>query len=469
MLVVRTDAGARIRGLRLPAVWRILWRAEALILAVLLGCSTARPVSRMDTGADGETLIYIPRAATVEPAGVAPEQVTEAIRKLAREVRLTGSPRQTVERLFQLDALHGDYLYLLRERKILPLEPSGMPLEGALTQEAQNLVSRYRAWCRSAQGVEGDCLGGALVGGKYLDMQGRYMLAMALSKSPVLEEFEKALGEKVSMRAVLQAALGTVVTLLVVLALPEPITKFVAAWATAALVLWVGASTLYNLVTGWFQLMEEVKTATTFDEIREAGEKFGQLFSREAAQAFALIAMALLTHTEKGFAEQVARLPGSAHVSMQAARSEGILLSEVGAVESVAVTAEGFSVALAAGTVAMAVRGARADRTEKHHIATIANMKSSLRGGPWTPLFEELFARAGMRLKDRHNVVPIRGHKGPHPRRYHQLVLESLQSALGGCRSIAECRARLLPALDDLAKQISTPGTELNRLVTLEK
>jgi hypothetical protein len=446
-------------------LWRILWKAEALLLAVLVGCSAAQPAIRVDTGSEGETLIYIPRAATVEPVQVAPEQVTEAIRKMAREVRLTGSPRQTVERLFQLDALYGDYLLLLRERKFIPLESSGMPLEGALTEEEQNLVSRYKAWCRSAHGFEGDCLG-ALVGGKYLDMQGRYMLAMALSKSPVLEEFKKALGEMVSMRAVLQAAIGTVVTLLVLLALPEPITKFVAAWATAALVLWVGASTLYNLVTGWFELMEEVKTAATFEETRDAGEKFGKLFSREAAQAFAMIVMALLTHTAKGLAEQVATLPGSAQVSMQAAGREGILLSEVGAVESVAVTAEGFSVVLAPGAVAMA---ARADLTEKHHMATIANKKSTLRGGPWTPLFEELFARAGMRLKDRQNIVAIKGHKGPHPQRYHQLVFERLQRALGDCSSVAECRARLVPALDELAKLISTPGTELNRLVTLGK
>ncbi|MFL5350093.1 MAG: AHH domain-containing protein, partial [Hyalangium sp.] len=212
----------------------------------------------------------------------------------------------------------------------------------------------------------------------------------------------------------------------------------------------------------WFELMEEVKVATSFEEIREAGEKFGRLFSREAAQAFAMIVMALLTHSAKGFAEQVATLPGSAQVSLHAADQEGILLSEVGAVESVAVTEDGFRMALAPGAVAMAARGGRSPRTENHHMATIANKKSTLRGGPWTPLFEELFARAGMRLKDRQNVVPILGHKGPHPQRYHQIVFESLQRALGGCSTIAECRARLLPVLDDLAMRISTPGTELN-------
>jgi hypothetical protein len=135
----------------------------------------------------------------------------------------------------------------------------------------------------------------------------------------------------------------------------------------------------------------------------------------------------------------------------------------------VKVTGEGFLVALPPGAVAMAVRGGRGDRTEKHHIGTIANKKSTLRGGPWTPRLEDLFARAGMRLKDRENIVPIQGHKGPHPQRYHQIVYRRLREALGDCSSIAECRARLLPALDELAKLISTPGTELNRLVTLGK
>jgi hypothetical protein len=44
-----------------------------------------------------------------------------------------------------------------------------------------------------------------------------------------------------------------------------------------------------------------------------------------------------------------------------------------------------------------------------------------------------------------------------------------LQEALGDCSTIVECRAKLLPALDDLARRIATPGTELNRLVTQRK
>jgi hypothetical protein len=117
----------------------------------------------------------------------------------------------------------------------------------------------------------------------------------------------------------------------------------------------------------------------------------------------------------------------------------------------------------------MAANGGRGGRTEKHHIATIRNKKSSQRGGPWTPLFEKLFARAGMRLQDAENIVPIRGHRGPHPQRYHEIVYERLDRALGDCSSIAVCRENLTRELRDIAEEIATPGTELNQLVTLGK
>jgi hypothetical protein len=74
-----------------------------------------------------------------------------------------------------------------------------------------------------------------------------------------------------------------------------------------------------------------------------------------------------------------------------------------------------------------------------------------------------------MRLKDAENIVPIRGHKGPHPQRYHEIVYERLDSTLGECSTMVECRRRLTDALKRLANEIATPGTELNRLVTLGK
>jgi hypothetical protein len=103
---------------------------------------------------------------------------------------------------------------------------------------------------------------------------------------------------------------------------------------------------------------------------------------------------------------------------------------------------------------------------ETHHIATICNDKSTARGGPWTPRFRRIFAKAGMSMEDPANKMPLPGHYGPHPERYHQIVLDTLSDATASCPTIVVCQAKLKAALKELAQQIATRGTELNRLVT---
>jgi hypothetical protein len=71
-----------------------------------------------------------------------------------------------------------------------------------------------------------------------------------------------------------------------------------------------------------------------------------------------------------------------------------------------------------------------------------------------------------MLLDDAANKVYVQGHKGPHPREYHEKVYEALKEATRSCSSLQQCRAALTKALDKLAKEIITPGTPLNKLVT---
>src|SRR5690606_22084559 len=106
--------------------------------------------------------------------------------------------------------------------------------------------------------------------------------------------------------------------------------------------------------------------------------------------------------------------------------------------------------------------GGKAPCVETHHIATICNDKSTARGGQWTPRFREIFAKAGMTLDDPANKMPLPGHYGPHPERYHQIVLRERADATATCRTVAMCREALTGQLRKLAKQIATPGTELN-------
>jgi hypothetical protein len=68
------------------------------------------------------------------------------------------------------------------------------------------------------------------------------------------------------------------------------------------------------------------------------------------------------------------------------------------------------------GTAASGVGSACSDGSQKkdghhwHHLATDKNEASAARGGPWTPLFQRIFAKAGMDLNDPANLVYLAGH-----------------------------------------------------------
>jgi hypothetical protein len=446
---------------------RIPWRrTSALVLAFLVGCSSVPRVPHVEDTGQGQAVVHIPRTAELQLVVVDPEEFRQAMRRLAREVRLSGTPRQTVEKMFQMDPQFGNYLYLREDKKLVPVDP-GEPWDGTLTQDDLETAERYRLWCQRVHDFYGDCLGGALVEGRYLDMHGRYIWALALSKSPVIDEMKKALGEMVEVRALISTVLWTLGSMLLIMAI-NPVAPALVAVVGVGLILYVGVDTLLNLVSGWLQLMDEVKVATTFEQIRDAGEHFGKIIGREAARAFAMLLMAAIGSTAKLFAAKVPTLPGSAQVSVQAEGTANISLSALGAVEEIALSAEGVSVTVAATAMTMGASGSGSTGPciETHHIATICNEKSTARGGPWTPRLREIFAKAGMSMEDPANKMPLPGHKGPHPERYHQIVMDELAGATETCRSVVECREALTGALRKLAKQIATPGTELNQLVT---
>ena len=71
-----------------------------------------------------------------------------------------------------------------------------------------------------------------------------------------------------------------------------------------------------------------------------------------------------------------------------------------------------------------------------------------------------------MSLDDPANIVYLRDHKGPHPEAYHREIFKRLNDALRACRSRADCRDRLVSALDKIAGDVCTPGSTLNKLAT---
>ncbi|MCP3142614.1 AHH domain-containing protein [Pyxidicoccus xibeiensis] len=446
-----------------------LHRAVVLLLLPLLtGCATARVV-RLETDR-GEALTFTPRTDEAGPVELEEDEFKEALSEHARARRPPAHPQEAARLLFEMDSRGGTYLFDARTRRVTPLGP-GEHVEGEPSEVDLELTRAYLRWCERT-GRRGDCLH-LLAEGPTVNGDGRYALAMALAQDAVNEEMLDAFKEMADPHAMLAAALWTGTLYLILWTVPEPVSKGLAAVMTATLVVYLGVDTFWGLIAGFRRLVEEADRARTFDELRDAGEQYGKVMGRNAARAFALFATVAIGNTAAGFAGKVPTLPGSAQASMQAGSRAGIVLSAVGEVQAVTVTGEAVTMALASGAVSTTARGMDGAavgpvdaKGHDHHIATDKWWDSDKNGGPWSPLFQKVFDKAGMSLNDPANIINVKGHKGPHPQEYHQRILNRLTEATEDCRSMRQCREALTSELKRLARQISTPGTELNKLVT---
>jgi general stress protein YciG len=138
------------------------------------------------------------------------------------------------------------------------------------------------------------------------------------------------------------------------------------------LIAYLGVDTVWSLIRGWMHLVEAANHATTFEELREAGERYGKVMGQNAARTFVMLATATIGNTV-GLAVKGPRLPGSSQAAMLAESQAGFRFAALAEVESVAVSAEGaFTIALAPSAVAVATR-AKSDSPSR----------STLRPGPY--------------------------------------------------------------------------------------
>jgi hypothetical protein len=166
-------------------------------------------------------------------------------------------------------------------------------------------------------------------------------------------------------QAALTAVLWTCTTYMILLSVPEPFSKGLAAVMTASLIAYVGVDTFWNLLVGFQRLVDEVDRAGSFDELRAAGERYGKVMGRDTARAFVMLATAALGNTAAGLGARVPTLPGAVHAAAQAETQAGFTLAAVGAVQTVAVSAETVTLSLAPGAMAMAARGTRENRAAR--------------------------------------------------------------------------------------------------------
>ncbi len=113
----------------------------------------------------------------------------------------------------------------------------------------------------------------------------------------------------VSPQAVVATVVGGLTMYALLLALPEPVSKGIAALMTLGAMAYLGWDTVWRLIDGWLVLMKEVDQATTFDGIYAAGEKFGDAMGEKAARAFVMLSTVALGNTASGMAAALPRLP----------------------------------------------------------------------------------------------------------------------------------------------------------------
>lgn len=318
------------------------------------------------------------------------------------------------------------------------------------------------------RGFSGDCFSLLARGPSddtALDARGRFTLGFIFALTPAAEAALGVLSD-FSTQAMTAVLCGLSLYLLVLMT-PEPISKGIA--ATMTLFLWGYLGTeLWGLISATGRLWNETAEAHTFQALREASERYARVLGPNTLRLLLLLATwsagaqgrgAMPTEGLPHFSQAIRNAASAGRIHLPTAASE---------VQTVLVTEGRLTLSLPSGSstvLAMQNQGGGSDG-EVHHIATVENEKSTARGGPWTQRLKKLFDKAGMSMEDPVNKVRIPGHKGPHPKQYHQTVYERLRDAVEACRTTAQCREALTQELTVLAEDLLQAGSDLNKLVT---
>jgi hypothetical protein len=285
-----------------------------LLVHLLAGCATARVV-RLDTG-QGEPIVFT-QPSHQEPVELKEEEFNEALVRLVLDLPMAVSPAH---------GRHEDW--------------HGVPIScGA-----------------DAQAPSQNCL--SLLGqGFLLDSGGRRSFALSFAWDGVWDGVADAVKETINP-LVLKAMITSAMTAyLVLLVAPEPVTKFIAIALSAYLVAYLGTGPVWEMVKAWKRLSEESERATSFEELKEAGHRFGQVMGANGTRVVILVAMAALGG-RAGMAAKGPTLPGFAQAALAAETNAGFQLAAAtaGGIRSIGITAGALNVGLAPTAVAAVVQ-----------------------------------------------------------------------------------------------------------------
>ncbi|QDE82840.1 AHH domain-containing protein [Myxococcus xanthus] len=428
----------------------------AALLLLASGCASTRVV-HLHTGG-GDPITFTPVES--DPVEIGKDEFKRAVAQLVLDMRLDVAFREVEE----------------DGRRSLLASSEGL-VDGA---QGRSVPSAYERICQR-QDEPHSCLS-MLAGGFSLGPSERRMLALYFALDTVWAGVEDAIRDMVNPAALRAMVTSMIGVALVMLVAPEPITKVIAIALTASLIAYLGTGPVWNLGQGFLRLLDESRDAAGFADLERAGHRFGKVLGDNGARVLVIVALSALGG-KSAMASQGPKMPGFAQAASRAQLEGGFQLSGAlaGEVQAISISSAGvLNVTLAPTAVAAVAMGAGEGTApavgvggriqgdpdgEIHHICTDKNDKSDRTGGPWTPVFWDFFKQAGLSLDDAANLVRIRGHKGSHTREYHQEVLNRISIAMKGCRDTAQCRSRLVNELSKIARDLTTAGTKMRKLI----
>jgi hypothetical protein len=175
------------------------------------------------------------------------------------------------------------------------------------------MARSYGRYCEG-RGSRGDCLT-LFEDGPHLQDDDKRGIALALAVGPALE------GVDAEVRAMLDPTrvLATLsITLVVYMGLllapvPEPVTKSIAGAFTLLLWGYLGWE-FFDLLRAYARLHEDAPRASTFEELREIGERFGRVIGPNSVRILVMVGTAAIGETV-ALASKATKLPGFGQAS----------------------------------------------------------------------------------------------------------------------------------------------------------
>ncbi|MCE9668374.1 hypothetical protein LY474_11175 [Myxococcus stipitatus] len=302
------------------------WSGVLLVGLLVVGCATPRVV-RLDTG-EGAPILYTPPT-RVDPIEIDEEAFRSAMTRLVLDVRFS-----------------------------VRTERAERPRVRLASVSSESSSGWEAGECSSEEG-SAECLSLVDGGLGFLDAKARRDLALNFAWEGVWEGVRGAVGE-VANPLVLQAMVTSAFTAyMLLLVVPEPVTKVVALAVTTYFVAYLGLEVFFDIVNGWQRLSAESEKAVSLDELEGAGRRFGEVMGKDGARVIILVLTAALGGGASKLASKGPMLPGFARAAVAAETNAGFQLSAVatGGIRSISVAEGVLTVGIMPNAVAMVARG----------------------------------------------------------------------------------------------------------------